>query len=85
MMTSLYSINPALDTRWFTIKNGAKYKMKVIGTFFKGSGDKFEVTAYELKYDHRKEIQVIDADVFIKYIAEGIVKPDYKDGSLIHD
>jgi hypothetical protein len=84
-MISHYRINPALATRWYVVKNGLKYRMRIAGTYFTGVAQSFVITAYEIKYDHKAEVQVIDAEVFSKHIDDGLVKPDYNDaGQLVY-
>lgn len=83
--TGRSNINPAADTRWFIEKGNRTYRLKVGGVYFSGSGDQFRITAYEIHYDHTTEVQVIDAETFLKHIDEGRVKPDYNEkGSLVH-
>lgn len=82
-MSGQFNINPALKTRWYTISNGVRYRMKVVGTFFTGVGDQFRVTAYELKYDHKNDEQVISAERFLKLIEDKVVRPDYSEDGIL--
>lgn len=55
-------INPATGSRWSTEKGGKIFYITINGMWAVGSGDRFKVLSYDLKYDHLVEIQNMPAD-----------------------
>jgi|GEM_PF-5244969 len=85
-MSSQFSPNPALNTRWCIEKDGKIFHLEVIGLYCTGAADKFKLIPYELKYEHKEITQRVQAEDFLNHIKMGVVKPDWSTtGSLMSE
>ena len=85
-MSSQFSPNPAINTRWTIEKGGKIFRLEVIGIYFTGAADRYCTTAYELKYDNTENTQIVPAADFLHHIKMGVAKPDWNTtGSLMSE
>jgi hypothetical protein len=83
-MSGHCNINPALNTRWMTEKQGKIFRIQVLYVNSTGVGDRYQILSYGIQYDHKEGAQEIEADLFRHHIKMGVVRPDWNSiGSLI--
>lgn len=68
-------INPARDSRWYTIKDGKTYQITIEGIWARGVKEHYQVVAYDLKYDHLAEIQTIPVEKMNQLLQDKILNP----------
>ena len=60
------------NTHWIVI--GTRFQFEIINLWGKGFKNNYEVTAYELKYTHRVEIQVKTAAELQELLKNEVIK-----------
>lgn len=68
-------MNPAIDTRWCIQKGNLLFQFTIVGIWGNGFLNNYQVTDYELKYDHMDKIQRIPALKIKALIEENQVRP----------